>query len=43
MSMHEMSKREIDIMHNGEVGQGESLVSAKFKKESLTKSNGIYR
>lgn len=32
MSLSEMNKRELDIMRNGEAGQGEGLVQAKLKK-----------
>jgi hypothetical protein len=29
-----MNKRELEIMRNGEAGQGEGLVQAKLKKEA---------
>lgn len=38
-----MNNREIEIMRNGEIGQGESLVYAKMKKESSTKTPSYYR
>lgn len=42
--MHsEMNQREVEIMKNGEFGQGESLMDAKYKKESLQKANSSYK
>jgi len=32
LNLNDMNQREIDIMKNGETGQGEKLVDAKFKK-----------
>jgi hypothetical protein len=34
LSLSEMNKRELEIMHHGEVGQGEGLVQAKQRKEA---------
>jgi hypothetical protein len=38
-----MNQREVEIMKNGEFGQGESLMDAKYKKESLQKANSSYK
>jgi hypothetical protein len=34
-----MNKRELEIMRNGEAGQGEGLMQAKLKKESSNRAS----